>query len=61
MTRHQAMIGVALCLDPAADAAELDELTTKLRRQLIQLDVESVRRASAAPAPPALPRVRPPQ
>lgn len=41
-----------LDLDDRADAEELDALTTGLRRQLLQLDVESVERAEGPPPPP---------
>ena len=41
-----------LDLDDRADAEELDVLTTGLRRQLLQLDVESVERAEGPPPPP---------
>jgi hypothetical protein len=35
-----------------ADDQELDEMTTRLRRQLLDLDVDRVERPSAGPAPP---------
>jgi hypothetical protein len=35
-----------------ADALEIDQLTTKLRRELIQLDVDSVERPAEGEAPP---------
>jgi hypothetical protein len=41
-----------LDLDDQADAEELDALTSGLRRQLLQLDVESVERAEGPPPPP---------
>jgi hypothetical protein len=34
-----------------AEAAELDQLTTQLRRELLQLDVDDVRRSHAGPPP----------
>jgi hypothetical protein len=43
-----------LDLDDQADAEELDALTTGLRRQLLQLDVESVERAEGPPPPPGV-------
>jgi Effector Associated Constant Component 1 len=39
-------------VDPDADASRLDELTSRLRRELLQLDVQGVERASTGPAPP---------
>jgi Effector Associated Constant Component 1 len=36
---------------PDADPAELDEITAKLRRELLELDVDSVERAPAGEAP----------
>jgi hypothetical protein len=42
---------VQLELDPEADAEELDELTGRLRRQLLELDVDSVERAKGLPPP----------
>ena len=36
---------------PDADPAEIDEITAKLRRELLELDVESVERAPAGEAP----------
>src|SRR5918995_239752 len=35
-----------------ADAREIDQLTTKLRRELIRLDVDSVERPTEGEAPP---------
>jgi hypothetical protein len=35
-----------------ADAREIDQLTTKLRRELMQLDVDSVERPAEGEAPP---------
>jgi Effector Associated Constant Component 1 len=37
---------------PEADAGELDEATLQLRRELLELDVEDVKRPSAGPPPP---------
>jgi hypothetical protein len=37
--------------EPAADDEELDRLTESLRRELVDLDVESVRRPSSGDAP----------
>jgi hypothetical protein len=48
----KANLEVKLDLDPEADAQELDELTRRLRRQLLELDVESVERAEGPPRPP---------
>ena len=39
-------------VDPGADAAELDEATLQLRRELFELDVEDVERASVGSVPP---------
>jgi len=48
--------GVKLRIDvgvePDADAAELDEATQQLRRELLELDVDGVERPSAGPPPP---------
>ena len=46
---------IDLGVEPDADAAELDEATQQLRRELLELDVENVERPSAGPAPPGAP------
>jgi hypothetical protein len=48
------LIRVAVHLDagPDADAQEVDALTTRLRRHLLQLDVQSVDRARTGRVPP---------
>jgi hypothetical protein len=44
---------LALSLDPGADASdeEVDRLTGRLREELLELDVDDVRRAAAGEAP----------
>jgi hypothetical protein len=44
-------VQVTLVLETEADARELEELTARLRRELLALDVEAVERAPAGPAP----------
>jgi hypothetical protein len=44
-------LAVEVSAGPAADAEELDELVGQLRRELLELDVESVERARGGPAP----------
>jgi hypothetical protein len=48
------VLQVGLQIDAGADAdeQELEELTARLRRQLLELDVESVERVRADEAPP---------
>lgn len=41
-----------LDVGPDADAEEVDELTRRLRRELLELDVESVDLSRAGPPPP---------
>ncbi len=38
-------------IEPDADAAELDEATLQLRRELLELDVQDIERPSAGPPP----------
>ena len=38
--------------EPDADTEEIDRLTSDLRLELLELDVDSVSQASAGPAPP---------
>ena len=45
-------LAVQLNLDAQADAQELDDLTTRLRRELLQLDVEAVGRPRTEEPPP---------
>ena len=45
-------VTVQVGIDTGADAEELDELASRLRRQLLELDVVSVERARAGEAPP---------
>jgi hypothetical protein len=46
-------IYLVISLDPdGADAEELDGLTSQLRRELLELDVQSVERPSAGSPPP---------
>jgi hypothetical protein len=42
---------IDLGVEPDADAAELDDATRTLRRELLELDVETVERPSGGPAP----------
>ncbi len=44
-------VHVTLVLDTDGDARELEELTARLRRELLRLDVDAVDRAPAGPAP----------
>ena len=44
-------LAVEVSTGPSADAEELDELVGQLRRELLELDVESVDRARGGPAP----------
>lgn len=55
-----ASLEVQLEVDPDVDAHELDELTRRLRRELLELDVTAVERAPGAPPPLGLelPRLR---
>jgi hypothetical protein len=43
---------IELSIEPDAEAAELDETTTQLRQQLLELDVQNVERPRGEPAPP---------
>jgi hypothetical protein len=52
MTDGPVRVAVRLDPGPGADGQELDELTTRLRRQLLELDVRSVDRPRAGEAPP---------
>jgi hypothetical protein len=52
-------VDVRLDAGPAADAEELDELTTQLRRQLLEAGVEGVERIRAGEAPPGTRAVDP--
>ena len=45
-------VQVKLVIDAGEDAQERDDLTTKLRRELLRLDVDAVERPSAGEAPP---------
>jgi hypothetical protein len=46
-----ARLAVEVSAGPFADAEELEELVAQLRRELLELDVESVDRARGGPAP----------
>jgi hypothetical protein len=46
-----ARLAVEVSAGPSADAEELDELVGHLRRELLELDVDSVDRARGGPAP----------
>jgi hypothetical protein len=52
MPKQAAKLAVQLNIDAHADAEELDQLTTSLRRQLLELDVEAVDRPRGEPPPP---------
>jgi hypothetical protein len=52
MPERAAKLEVQLKIDAHADAEELDQLTTSLRRQLLELDVEAVERPRAEEPPP---------
>jgi hypothetical protein len=54
MSVYDELLQLHIQLDAGADAdaMEIDELTTQLRRQLLGLDVESVDRIPAGDAPP---------
>lgn len=43
---------IDLSIEPDADAAELDEATLQLRRELLQLDVDEIERPATGPPPP---------
>jgi Effector Associated Constant Component 1 len=45
-------VQVTLVLDAGDDAREREDLTSTLRRELLQLDVDAVERVSAGDAPP---------
>ena len=51
MADPRTRLAVEVSAGPAADAEELDELVGQLRRELLELDVESVDRARGGPAP----------
>lgn len=51
MADPMARLAVEVSAGPSADAEELDELVGQLRRELLELDVESVDRARGGPAP----------
>ena len=51
MSEHATM-SLRVGLPDDADAAELDEATARLRRALLELDVDKVERATGAEAPP---------
>jgi hypothetical protein len=53
MERDRLNLRIDVGLEPDADAAELDEATMQLRRELIGLDIEDVQRPSAGPPPGA--------
>ena len=49
---EQATMSVRVGLLDDADAAELEDVTARLRRELLELDVDNVERATAGVAPP---------
>ena len=51
MADPRTRLAVEVSAGPAADAEELDELVGQLRRELLELDVESVDRARGGPTP----------
>jgi len=52
MAERAAKLEVQLKIDAHADAEELDQLTTSLRRQLLELDVDAVERPRTEEPPP---------
>src|SRR5437588_10102363 len=52
MPDDRLQLGIQLDAGADADEHEMDELTARLRRQLLELDVESVDRVRAGEAPP---------
>jgi hypothetical protein len=51
MNEDLARLEINLAVDDDVSAHEMDELTAAMRRELLQLDVASVERPSAGPAP----------
>lgn len=51
MADAKAQLAIEISAGPFADAEELDALVAQLRRELLELDVESVERARGGPAP----------
>jgi hypothetical protein len=45
-------IAIAVSLEADADSAELEDATSQLRRELLELDVDDVKAPSAGAAPP---------
>ena len=52
MSGESQELGLQIDGGPGADAEEVDALTNQLRRQLLELDVESVEHISQGEAPP---------
>jgi hypothetical protein len=52
MVRMPLQLRIEVGLEPDAEAAELDDVTLQLRRDLLQLDVDNIERATADPPPP---------
>jgi hypothetical protein len=50
--RDDLRLQIEVGVEPDADAAELDEATLQLRRELLELDVEDVERPVGEPPPP---------
>ena len=51
MSEQQLQLRISLELDPGADAAEVEERTLQLRKELLELDVDGVRQPSVGPPP----------
>ena len=52
MARIPLTLRIEVGLEPDAEAAELDDATLQLRRDLLQLDVDGIERATAGSPPP---------
>jgi hypothetical protein len=51
MDDNRLQVALQLDIGPESDPQELDQLTTRLRRQLLELDVQSVQRRQTAETP----------
>jgi hypothetical protein len=52
MEQRPATLGIHVAVGPGADAEEVAEATLKLRRELLELDVDAVELPAAGEAPP---------
>jgi hypothetical protein len=52
MSQLPVALRLEIGLEPDADAAELDDAASQLRRELLELDVEAVERPPGEPPPP---------